>query len=286
MDVDDRLIVARNVSFGISKSAQHCWLGGDFYNSAMFDCFSIFFPEGERFFVRSLKHHARQIDDPDLRDAVRGYTVQEAFHMREHEDYNQGLRELGYDVDRMEQRFARFLHKSSKNQLGSLAKTCAIEHITFSLASVVLRDPKMLAEASAPYRRIWLWHALEETEHAAVAVRVWNSVTAEMPRWKRYALRVSALFVVSERLWRCWILNMADCAKHYGVKPRIGFLRGALRAQWIDPGLLRRSLGLLLRYLAPGFDPEQQRDAGLIDRSRVLLDKELRVASSSSVAPR
>src|SRR3546814_9972414 len=72
------------------------------------------FPEGEDFFVRSVRAYRDRIDDPELSKQVKGFIGQEAIHGREHRDFNEQLAALGYPtlgVDRLVKRFLALLHK-------------------------------------------------------------------------------------------------------------------------------------------------------------------------------
>src|SRR3546814_17111606 len=65
------------------------------------------FPEGEDFFVRSVRNYRDRIDDPELSKQVKGFIGQEAIHGREHRDFNEQLATLGsptLPVDRLVKR--------------------------------------------------------------------------------------------------------------------------------------------------------------------------------------
>ena len=190
LNADD--IIPRDIRFRIADAPKRHWYGGHVQKSALVDCFSLFLPEGERFFIRSLKHYAAGLEDRELAKEINGYAVQEAFHTREHEEYNRALAALGYDVEAMEGPIRHALRKT-QNPLLRLAVTCAIEHLTATFSLFLLRHPKMLDGAEPAYRRLWMWHALEEMEHKAVALDVFNHATRDMPGWKRYFLRIGAM---------------------------------------------------------------------------------------------
>ena len=58
---------------------------------------------------------------------------------------------------------------------GALLVTCALEHFTAILAHALLEDPSELEGADPAYQRMWMWHALEECEHKAVAYDVFRA---------------------------------------------------------------------------------------------------------------
>ena len=60
---------------------------------------SMLFPEGERFFIRSVKRFQDQIKDPKLREEVKAFVGQEVQHGKAHEAFNDMLKKFGYKVD-------------------------------------------------------------------------------------------------------------------------------------------------------------------------------------------
>lgn len=272
LNADD--IIPRNIRFNIAEAPKRHWYGGNLHKTALVDAFSLFLPEGERFFIRSLKHYAAGLDDQELAREINGYAVQEAFHTREHEEYNRALASLGYDIETMEAPIRRAL-RSTQNPLLRLAVTCAIEHLTATFSLFLLRHPKMLDDAEPAYRRLWMWHALEEMEHKAVALDVFNHASRDLPAWKRYLLRISAMngtvfgFIVL--LFR----NVRLYAKSDGVPTGIGFWLKFLGVLLIDPGYSRLTAFSFLSYYRPSFDPRQKDDLAIIESGRAWLAQEM-----------
>jgi predicted metal-dependent hydrolase len=150
------------------------------------------FPEGERFFVRSVRHYLGNIHGEELQRQVAQFTSQEGYHGIEHDDHIDILRAQGYSgIDRciafdkrslnwLNRRFPRF----------SLAATAAIEHFTAILANQLLSHPERWIEPMHPdMQLLWQWHAAEETEHKAVAFDVYQQVSGS------YGIRVAAMGV-------------------------------------------------------------------------------------------
>ena len=61
LNADD--IIPRNIRFNIAEAPKRHWYGGNLHKTALVDVFSLFLPEGERFFIRSLKHYAAGLED-------------------------------------------------------------------------------------------------------------------------------------------------------------------------------------------------------------------------------
>jgi len=268
LNADD--IIPRDIRFRIADAPKRHWYGGHVQKSALVDCFSLFLPEGERFFIRSLKHYAAGLEDRELAKEINGYAVQEAFHTREHEEYNRALATLGYDVEAMEGPIRHALRKT-QNPLLRLAVTCAIEHLTATFSLFLLRHPKMLDGAEPAYRRLWMWHALEEMEHKAVALDVFNHATRDLPGWKRYFLRIGAMNGTILGFIALLFRNVRLYAKADGVQTGLVFWLKFLGVLFIDPGYSRLTAGSFFSYYLPGFDPRQKDDLAVIERGRAWL---------------
>ncbi len=281
---DDEDIIPRDIRFGILENPKRHWLDGDFHKTALIDGLSIFLPEGERYFIRSLKHYAPKLDDKQLAAEINGYAVQEAFHTREHEDYNKALSKLGYDVEAMEAPVRQTL-RSDKIPIFRLAVTCAIEHLTATLSSVTLRNPQLLDDAAPAYRRLWMWHALEELEHKAVALDVLAMATRNYSPIKRYLLRTMAFNAVAIKFLMITLRNLRIFAKTDGIKTGPKFW---LRLVWVlffSPGYWRKCAPLVLKYYLPGFNPANKDDHELVRKGRDWLYKEFLSLKEQAGAP-
>lgn len=217
---------------------------------------SIFFPAGERFFMDSVRNYRDQITDPELRQAIAGFIGQEAMHTREHILYNKLMDDAGLPASRLDNVVLKLLNVMRKTLPKSwqLAHTIALEHYTAMLAGGLLADSRQLGNSEPGYRQVWTWHALEETEHKAVAYDVWNAVMR--PGLYRYLVRCGTMLVTTVVFWAMvfWFhvrLVMADkgCRnKLFGFGRVMGFL-------WGSPGVLRRMIPEWLAYFRPGFHP-------------------------------
>lgn len=275
-------IIPRDLRFDLIENADAAWFDGDPLKSAIYDGFAVLLPDGERFFIRSLRHYIGQIDDPVVRQDIQGYAVQEAFHTREHEAYNQALRNLGHDVDAMEAR-ARSLLDTLTDPFQRLLVTCAIEQMTYAFARFLLSRPGFLRDSRPAYRRLWTWHALEELEHSAVSLRVLRAVTPNMPGWKRYLARVALMSVVLARFIPLATRNFRSMVRAAGEPMGA---RGWLRWIWLvfgKPGFARAALPPLLAYYRPGYSGERAADAELVRQGRAALAAELGDAATASV---
>lgn len=268
----------RDIVFDIGEDAQRDWYEGDPLRSAYCDALSVFFPVGERFFIAAVRAYARRIDDPALKEEVRAFCVQEALHTREHEAYNDTLRGHGYDVEGMEARAARALD-AAKWPLRRLEVTAAIEHLTATLAHLVLENPDVMARVPAPYRDLWTWHCLEEMEHKGVAFDVLQRVLADSPAWKRYLQRSVPLAVVTFELHRVLFTNIHEILRVRGFSTGFRHWGSVFWLLFGRPGWYRRVMGYYLRYYRPGFHPWEVGEPPDVQRWRDHFDSRLRGAS-------
>ncbi len=180
-DDSARTVPTRRVSFEypLADLPKHFAADGDLIMSHVVAVLSSVFPNGEDFFVRSVRNVRDQIDDPVLREQVKGFIGQEAIHGREHRVFNDRLAELGYPSKRIDH-FVDVGLKFRERILpvkANLAATAALEHYTATLAHTLLTKPQardMIAHDEV--RHLFLWHALEESEHKAVAFDAYRYV--------------------------------------------------------------------------------------------------------------
>ena len=181
--IPERTIQVRRPGIAYAEDATpKYFVADDIARSHVAAMLSAVFPEGEDFFVRSVRNYRDQITDPVLKEQVKGFIGQEALHGREHRAFNQRLQELGYPT--------RFTDKRVKIGLGifskiapkrtQLAFTAGLEHYTATLAEALLRDDAARAEFTTDeIRTLFTWHALEETEHKSVAFDVFQHVCGD-----------------------------------------------------------------------------------------------------------
>ena len=243
------------------------WFAGDAFSSTFMDALSLLFPEGEKFFVESVKQH-RQVATGELAAAVAGFIGQEAMHGKEHRAFNDMLVGHGYaQAPQIDRGLRRFL-KRVRRTLGprsQLAATCALEHFTAILAEGLLDDARMRDDMDRAVRGLWLWHALEESEHKAVAFDVYSAADGGYARRVAIMLLTTAIFVayltvVHARLmatrgilWRPW-----------------RWARGLTR-MWIWPAHFTRLVPAYLAYYRPGFHPNDRDTSALLEAWRARL---------------
>jgi uncharacterized protein len=200
----DRGIPTRRISFeeSIKDLPKHFAHDADLVSSHVAAALSSLFPDGEDFFVRSVRHFRGDITDPALKRQVAGFIGQEAMHGREHRALNDRLDELGYPVKRYE-RITKLIVTTRERIMSpraNLAATAALEHFTATLAELVLTSEETREQfGHEGMRDVFVWHALEECEHKAVAFDVYKAVggTEWMRRWTMNFFRFAFVGAVS-----------------------------------------------------------------------------------------
>ncbi|PAU65015.1 metal-dependent hydrolase [Pseudomonas sp. PIC25] len=254
----------RHLDFDLPSPLPRHWHSGDAFKTHLFDAMSVLFPDGERFFIDSVRQFRDQIDDPVLKEQIRGFIGQEGHHSREHLVYSQRLRDLGYQVERMERRAqARIRYTQKKlSPRRQLAATAALEHITAIMADVVLKNPEPLHGAHPAMARLWRWHALEETEHKAVAFDVYNQVCGSRKLLRRAMLMGTFFFVLDTTR------GLAHMLERDGLLWNWRVWRDGLKWAWGKDGVFRPLVRTYLDFFKADFHPWQHNNLDLLDRFR------------------
>ena len=180
--ISERKVPTRRISFddeALANLPKHYAGNADVIASHLIASLSAVFPDGEDFFVRSVRNYRDQIDDPELKRQVAGFIGQEAMHGREHRALNDRLSVLGYATKRVEALTKWGLETRERllPPISNLAATAALEHFTATFAEVLLSSEEAREQVGdTVVRDILLWHALEESEHKAVAFDVYKAV--------------------------------------------------------------------------------------------------------------
>ncbi|MBA3465301.1 MAG: metal-dependent hydrolase [Deltaproteobacteria bacterium] len=249
-------IPRRDVDFGFDPaSVRRDWCSNDPFQTTFLNALSLLFPEGEKFFVESVKQHKQFVTTPELAAAVKGFIGQEAMHGKEHRAFNEMMVAHGYaEAPRVEKRLKGFLKTvrevlSPKSQL---AVTCALEHFTAMLAESLLKDSRMRDELDPEVRGLWLWHALEEAEHKAVAFDVYKAAGGGYLRRASLMLLTTIVFFAAQLIVHMRLMSTRK------ILFRPWTWLGGIGRLWIWPGHLTRLFPAWLAYFKPGFHPDER----------------------------
>lgn len=237
------------------------WYRDDTFVTTFLDALSLLFPEGERFFVDSVKKLRHHVEDAELDAAVTGFIGQEAMHGKGHRDFNDMLRQRGLpSATKLEGQLDALLALVRRvlPQRSQLAATCALEHFTAMLAESLLRHAPMREDMHASIRPLWVWHALEESEHKAVAFDVYQAAGGGYLRRAGIMLLTTLVFFA----FTAWTHVHFMANRRILWKPW-RWLRGATH-MWIYPGWFTRLLPAYLSYFRPGFHPDDRDTSALL----------------------
>ena len=263
----DRSVPTRRLSFeeSLRDLPKHYAAEGDLILSHLLATLSSVFPDGEDFFVRSVRHYRSQVTDPQLKRQVAGFIGQESVHGREHRAFNDRLHQLGYPTKRNERITKRALafRERVATPNANLAATAALEHFTATLAEMILTDEQ--ARNAGGHRAVhdlFVWHALEESEHKAVAFDVYRAMGgSERTR------------VVTMKLIRIgFVVTMTLSLVSSLLGDRATYRRGNLRAslkRFKNTPLIRKDLWVqLCDYDRPDFHPDDRDTTELVEQWR------------------
>ena len=213
----------RRMNFNFDTVPEY-WMGGNAGLTHFMTALSALFPAGEKFFidsVRAVRYHPILKNNADLQKEISAFIGQEAMHTHEHVGFNASAQKFGHDVDALErhtdtviQTTRKFMAKLTKpigitQEMVDLTTTTALEHFTATIASQLLTNSHIQElMTDDTMKTMWLWHAIEENEHKAVAYDVFKGVFGKGLR--AYALRTSSLvismvilfFIQNYFLWR------------------------------------------------------------------------------------
>lgn len=263
----ERTIPTRRVSFeeSLQDLPRHFASDGDLIDSHLLAAMSAVFPDGEDYFVRSVRSFRDQVTDPVLLRQIAGFIGQEATHGREHRVFNDRLDRLGYPTKRFERitRVGLRVRERLMTPKSNLAATAALEHFTATLAELLLTNEEMRGLfGHGEVRNLMLWHALEECEHKAVAFDVYRAVGgSERTR------------VVTMTLLRYgFVVGMSVQVGVSLLGDRATYQRGNLRRSWRrfkrSPLVQRRVWDQLGDYNRPDFHPDDRDTSILVQQWR------------------
>jgi predicted metal-dependent hydrolase len=261
---------ARRVQFTLPTGARKHYAGDDLVMSHFLAMLSAAFPEGEDFFIRSVRNYRDQITDPELQQAVKGFIAQEATHRQQHRLLNDRLQEMGYPTARFDRHVTWLLAKLEKvfSTEMALAGTAALEHYTATLAELLLTDDEMQdLLGRSDVRPILLWHAFEECEHKAVAFDVFQAVGGT-ERTRVRAMRIATAIFLAEVVFQT-LRSMARDRASYNPRRLLRSLNDFRKSPLLSAETRRR----IADYTRPGFHPDDWDSTELLDRwSKELFD--------------
>jgi len=254
-------IKPRRMAFDTSAPMRKYSFDNNSLVSTFFYALSAMFPDGERFFIHSVRNYQDDIDDPQLLAQIRGFIGQEAHHGHSHEGLNQAIQDMGFPMDQVTQHM-KDRTESLKRLFGKerqLALTVAMEHFTASLAEFLLENPEILDNVDPTIRKMLIWHAVEEIEHKAVAFDVYRlKVNNEFMRKRVMVIAMISLFTRIAYFQYRMLRN----DRHM---PSLKEWWGAVKFFWGKKGILRANMRGMRMFFRTGFHPWDIDQHHLID---------------------
>jgi uncharacterized protein len=249
------IVPRENLDFGLDGDIPKYWMGGDPFKTRFFDAMSTLFPQGEKFFIMSVREFRDQIKDPKLLQEVKDFTRQEAQHSIVHNRYNERLQAQGVDIADISKRLEEDLFGEANAKLTAtqrLAITAALEHLTSMMCTCFFERRDLLEECDPRIRAVYAWHAIEEVEHKAVAFDVLTKVAKA--NW--FQRNIPMLLITFG-----FPFTVARIMHHMFQVD--GFSRGQQVKMWLKGlwwwykpgGLFMPTLGYYSSYYKPGFHP-------------------------------
>lgn len=211
-------ITVRKAQFNPKAIRRHYFANSPIM-SHLLTALSSTFPIGEQFFVHSVRNVRDKVKDEKLQAQIAAFIGQEAMHSKAHAEFNDAWRSDDYNLDRFQAWLARKdQYVKNLHPKIQLAITCAFEHFTALLGGYILRHPEVLSTLDDDAVKLWVWHAIEEIEHRAVAFDVYQAVYGD-DKIRRMIMRSVTTGFASLTLYSATKLFMQDRKKSL---PKIG----------------------------------------------------------------
>lgn len=250
-------ITVRKLQFNPKTIRRHYFANSPVM-SHMLTALSSTFPIGEQFFVHSVRNVRDKVKDEKLQAQIAAFIGQEAMHSKAHAEFNDAWRSDDYHLDRFQAWLAR-KNEYVKNLHPKiqLAITCAFEHFTALLGGYILRHPEVLATLDEDAVKLWVWHAIEEIEHRAVAFDVYQAVYGD-DKIRRMIMRSVTTGFASLTFYSATRLFLQDKAKSL---PKVG---GNVFGLYLLGKMFIQLLPEYLSYFKADFHPSE------IDYSKIV----------------
>ncbi|MDZ4690402.1 metal-dependent hydrolase [Terricaulis sp.] len=267
-------IPPRDIHFKVDPAKTNHWLGGDPVGTAVFNALSLTFPDGERMFMDAVRHYRDKVDGKLAQD-VRGFIAQEAIHSREHHSLNQLIDREKYPVAEVEAAIKeRITFARSRGPMRMLISTIALEHFTAMMADAHARHRDLFENTDPAIERMWRWHAMEETEHKAVAYDVFLRATEQWSPLQRYFRRTLAMALITFFFTK----HVSQFAARLLTADGYSYedaLKAVKNYVWRTPGLFSRNAKTYFAWFRPGFHPWDEDNRALVAEWKAEFDADV-----------
>jgi len=137
-----------------------------------------------------------------------------------------------------------------------LSKTCALEHFTALFAELLLAHPELIDEVDERLKPLWIWHAIEESEHKSVAFDVFQEQVDD------YWIRVSEMAITTVMFSFFSTLHTVQLLSATPDKPKTSLAK-RVRGLWRHRDVLAELGKHYIAYYRRDFHPSQKNSAPL-----------------------
>ena len=274
----------RRMNFNFNDVPEY-WMSESAGLTHFMTALSALFPAGEQLFidsVRAVRYHPAIKDNKELQKEISAFIGQEAMHTHEHVGFNASAQKFGHDVATLEKntdsviQFGRKLFAKAMKPFGytqemiDLTATTALEHFTATIASELLTNPhiqELMKDDTMRY--MWMWHAVEENEHKAVAYDVYQGIFGTGV--KSYGLRSVALVIAMSLILVTqaqFTLRLLKADKKLNLKELTMIYKFAYSP---SKGIITGLAGEMLAYFRPRFHPNDLDPVALLDKWKAKL---------------
>jgi predicted metal-dependent hydrolase len=258
MNAPHPIIPREKLDFGLdSDDIPKYWLGGDPFKTRFFDAMSTLFPEGERYFIASVRAYREDVTDPVLLEEIKHFIRQEAQHGIIHTKYNERLKRQGIPVEKIE-RIMRFffftLAPKVSPRIQRLTETAATEHMTAIMAHCLFTNKELMDKADPRVRAMYAWHAIEEVEHKSVAFDVMQKI-AKVGYLRRSLALINTTFGFN--MYSLLVTNHMLKVDGMGFFKRVKLMTQGTWWLFKPGGLYAPALPHYMEFFKPSFHPWQ-----------------------------
>lgn len=260
-------IPVRRMDFEFDPSIPLYWFDNNPFLTMLLTGLSCTFPEGERMFMRAVRRYQDRISDPELQKEVRAFIGQEAHHGKEHEAFNDFMERKGLPITQIVNFVKKGIAQEEKmfSPERMLAKTCALEHFTAMFAETILEHPEFLDAMDERMRPLWLWHAVEESEHKAVAFDVYQQQVGD------YWIRASEMALITVMFSLFTGVHTVTLLRHQGELRNWRSIAKGMSKMTGPKGFFRGMLPRYLAYYRRDFHPNDVDSRALRNKGLALL---------------
>ncbi len=253
----ERITPREHLDFKLDESLPQYWFGGDPFKTRLLEAVCATFPEGERYFISSVRHYRDQITDPQLQQDVRDFSRQEGQHGLVHTEFNDLLQARGLPMSGLLANQKKIVNHQLKNWSPefNIAYTAACEHVTALMADCFFSDQRTLAGAHPHVRAMLAWHSIEEMEHKAVAFDVMTRVAGVSQLTRRSAMLFLTLMFIGYSFYDAQLFLKAD---GFSRTERLKMMVKGARWAFGKKGILSPMAKPWAAYFRKDFHPWQQ----------------------------